>query len=90
MGQRGGYWNGLRRREQAADAWSRGGRTDIALPDLAARRLQMFTHFAGLLGEHATPQLSPSSSLQPAASPYPVLVYSRPEAGPGGGTQAGS
>lgn len=62
--------------------------------DAAARRLQLFSLYAGMLGEHASPQLSGpqlshSPSLQPAAPSFPVLVYSRPDSGPGDGTQAG-
>ena len=80
----------LRRRGQAADAWSRGRGSDMAMPDPAGRRLCLFSYYAGLLGEHATPQLSPSLSLQPAATPSLRLVHSPPEAGVDGGTQAGS
>lgn len=103
MTQRGGFQRRPRRREQAANAWTRGTWMKAPLIDAATRRLQLFCHYAGMLGEHATPQLSGqpsgsqfsgsqsshSPSLQPAAPAFPVLVYSRTEAGPGGGTQAG-
>ena len=98
MTQRGGHPWGSRRR-QASSVWSRVGRLDAPVMDAAARRIQLFSHYAGMLGEHATPQLSApqiadpqlghSPSLQPAAPRFPVLVYSRTEAGPGDGTQAG-
>ena len=93
MVQRGGYPWGSRRR-QAPSAWDRVGPIDVPVMDAATRRFQLFSHYAGMLGEHATPQLSGSQlghspSLQPAAPRFPVLVYSRTEAGPGDGTQAG-
>lgn len=93
MAQRGGYQRGSRRR-QASSAWARAGRLDVPVMDAAAQRIQLFSHYAGMLGEHATPQLSGpqlshSPSLQPAAPRFPVLVYSRKESGPGDGTQAG-
>lgn len=98
MTQRGGHWRGSRRR-QASSTWDRVGRIDVPAMDSIAHRIQLFSHYAGMLGEHATPQLSGpqssgtqlshSPSLQPAAPRFPVLVYSRTEAGPGDGTQAG-
>ena len=89
MAQRGGFQRGSRRRGQASNAWSRVSRLDAPLIDAATQRLRLFSYYAAMLGEHATPQLSHSPSLQPAAPAFPVLVYSRTEAGPGGGTQAG-
>ena len=89
MVQFGGFYRSSRRRVQAADAWSRGGYAILLQPDPSWQRMRLFAHYAAMLGEHATPQLSHSPSLQPAAPVYPVLVYSRQDTGPGDGTKAG-
>lgn len=79
----------LRRREQAANAWSRGG--SMSMPEAAAvlHRIQLFTLLAESIGASATPQLSIPLPLQPAAPEHLKLVYSRSDTAPDDGPLAG-